>query len=209
MNYKHKKFDLKFVKKQFLYEEVEFQTNEYLFHEGNENSFVYYIIDGKIKVIKKKIVIGFSNPNEFVGITSCLSENNEYCFSALAQENSTLLRIHKTVFKTVLNENVEFGKIIIDLLCNRIKLTDGKSESFKNHTSTERVVNEILSNVETENNSYTIKATIEDLSELTGVSTNLIKTIIRELSKQKIIEFINHTIRISDYHRLELIGRIN
>lgn len=209
MNYKHKKFDSNFVKKQFLYEEVKFDKNEYLFHEGNENSFVYYVIEGKIKVIKKKIVIGFSNTDEFVGITSCLSENNEYCFSALSQENSKLLRIHKSIFKKVLNENIEFGKIIINLLCNRIKLTDGKSESFKNHTSTERVVNEILSNVETENNNYTIKATIEDLAELTGVSKHLIKSIIKELSKQKIIEFINHTIRILDYHRLELIGRIN
>lgn len=207
MNYKHKKFDTEFIKKQFLYEEVEFNKNDFLFNEGDQNTFVYYITKGKIKVIKKKIVIGFSNTNEFVGITSCLSGNDQYCFSALAVEDSTLFRIHKSVFKTVLNENIDFGKIMIDLLCNRIKLTDNKSESFKNHSSTERVVNEILNNSQIEDEKIISKISFDDLSELTGVSRFLIQSILKELKKQKLIELVNQTIKILDIKNLEVIGK--
>ncbi|MBI1837771.1 MAG: Crp/Fnr family transcriptional regulator [Flavobacteriia bacterium] len=206
MNYTNKSFSLGYVNTLFLSERIEVKEGEFLFHEGDLNNFVFFIIEGRIKVVKKKIVIGFTKENEFVGITSCLCENDHYYFSALACEDSILLKIHKAVFKKALSDNPEFGKIMIEILCERIKLTDNKTKSFMNHTSTERVVNEILNHITNER--LSCQLTPEDLSELTGVSKKLIQSIFKELAAKKLIKIIPHTIEILDLNQLEIIGKI-
>jgi CRP-like cAMP-binding protein len=209
MNFKYRNFNINYIKELFSFELISISKNEYLFQEEMKNEFVYFINEGKLKVIKNEMVIGFTKENEFVGITSCLSENTHYCFSVVACADSILCKIPKTIFKQSLINNPEFGKTIIDLLCKRIKIIDNKTESIKNHTTSELIVNEILNNSQYEENSRKVaQLTNEDLVELTRIPLVKIQSKLKELNNLKLINYSTNQIEILNINELKKLGRL-
>lgn len=121
MTHEHKNYTVDYIKSLFESEEINIKKNDFLFKSGDSNSYVYFNVSGKIKIAKKEVVVGFADEGEFVGITSCLCHKNSYFFSARACEESTLLKIQKSEFENSLKENPEFGKMMINILCQRLK----------------------------------------------------------------------------------------
>lgn len=202
-------FDLDYIKSLFLSEIMEIKKGETLFTEGEINDFVFFIKSGKLKVTKKENVIGFTRENEFVGITSCLCEGDHFYFTAVACEDSKLLKINKSAFKNALTDNPEFGKTMIEILCRRIKITDNKTKSFENHSTPERIINEILNNVLFENDLRNIYLTIADLSELTGVSNVKVLTTLKDLSAKNLIQIKDEKITITNIEKLQSLMNPN
>lgn len=198
-----KRFDLHFIEHAFNPERLEIKKGEVLFKEGENNDYVFFIESGSIKVLKGKWVIGITQALEFVGITSCLSETSTYTFSSKAVENSTILKIGKTEFKDMLLSNSFFCKQIIEILCERIKLTDIKTRSFIEQSSQHRLINELINNSKNTKNSLKTFLGVEDLSELTGISKRAVKKMLNDLSKQNlIVQGSNNEIELLDKSKL-------
>lgn len=200
-------FEPMIIEKLFDYSIKSVPKGGVLFNEGDENKFVYFIKEGKVKVTKKKIVIGFTQTAEFVGITSCLCDGLIYYFSALAVEDSDLYVINKNEFKTIIQKNDIFGKKIIDLLCERISLTELKTNSFINDSPHKRILRELILNTSTLNNKKVVKLSINDIAELTGTSFSACTKYIRKLKKEKYIDvpYGSQTIEILDPEFLEVL----
>jgi CRP-like cAMP-binding protein len=198
----NKKFDFNYIKSLFKFEKISLERDEILFNEGDLNHYVYFIEAGKIKLLKKKLVVGFTRTHEFVGITSCLCENENYYFSAIASECALLLRIQKTIFKEVLNNNPELGKTMIGVLCDRLSWTDNKTNSFMHHGSKERVINEILINQYSENNTLYCDLTRKDLSELTNNTLKNTYEILIHLERIQLIKKESGRIEILNLQKL-------
>lgn len=203
-----KRFDLDFIKEVFQTEKIYIKSGDVLFREGENNDYVFFIESGSIKVLKSKWVIGITQALEFVGITSCLSDTSTYTFSSRAVENSSILKIKKTDFKNLLLNNSIFCKQIIEILCERIKLTDQKTRSFIEHSSQYRLINELISNSKNIENSLKTFLGVDDLSELTGISKRAVKKMLNELSKQNLIlQKKNNEIELLDQPNLEKLIR--
>lgn len=184
----NKKFETQFIKSLFKFEKINLNRDELLFNEGEANNYVYFIEIGKIKLLKKNLVIGFTKSTEFVGITSCLCENEHYYFSAIASEPTQLYRIKKSDFKTVLEKENDLGKKMIDVLCERLSWTDNKTNSFIHHNLKERVINEILINQYQDNVSIFSDLSRKELSELTNNTLRNVQEILLTLEKEHLIK---------------------
>lgn len=182
-----KRFELNYIMELFHPTKILLDCGEQLFREGENNDFVYFIESGSIKVLKSKWVIGITKANEFVGMTSCISENHSYTFSSKAVEKSEVLRIDKSEFKQLLLNDSKFCKQIIEILCERIKLTDLKTRSFIEQTSQHRLINELINNSKKIENSIKAFLGIDDLSELTGVSKRAVRKMLNDLTKENLI----------------------
>lgn len=204
MDNENKRFDIDFIKESFHPSKIQLNTGDILFSEGESNDYVYFIEAGSIKVLKSKWVIGITKANEFVGMTSCISENYHYTFSTKAVEKSEVLRINKSEFKELLLNNSKFCKQIIEILCERIKLTDLKTRSFIEQTSQHRLINELINNSKKIENSIKAFLGIDDLSELTGVSKRAVGKMLNDLSKDKLIHRNNkNEITLLDQQKLQ------
>jgi CRP-like cAMP-binding protein len=187
MDKENQRFNLQFIKDSFIGEEINLSPGDILFNEGEKNDFVFFIESGSIKVLKNKWVIGITKAFEFVGITSCISEIDIYTFSSKAIEDSKLLKIKKIAFKNLLLENKHFSKQIIEILCERIKLTDIRTRSYIDNSPRQRVIFEIFNNI-TRSNNLVAYITNEELSELTGISKRAVTKIITDLTKEGLLE---------------------
>lgn len=186
------RFEISFIEKTFPNQKVYLNKGDLLFKEGESNDFVFFIESGSIKVLKNKWVIGITQPLEFVGITSCLNEGNHYNFSAKAIVSSVVLKIGKIDFKIHLLSNPIFCKKIIQILCERIKLTDNKTRSLVEHKSQFRLIHELVSSTSSVPSALQTFLNAEDLAELTGISLRNVKKMIKELSQQNLITQNNH-----------------
>ena len=79
-------------------------------------------------------------------------------------------------------------KQIIEILCERIKLTDIRTRSYIDNSPRQRVLFEIFNNITRSNNSIAAYITNEDLSELTGISKRAVTKIITDLTKEGLLE---------------------
>lgn len=203
----NQKFELNFILKSLDSERVELMDGETLFREGDSNDFVFFILEGSIKVLKSKWVIGITYPLEFVGITSCLSETSNYTFSSKAIEKSIVLKIRKMDFKNLLMKNATFCKQIIEILCERIKLTDYKTRNYIENTPKQRLIFELMINSKKDTNgSFFTNLKPEDLSELTGLSLRNIKKQLNELKSKELISTKNSdSILLLNKLKLDLI----
>lgn len=181
-------FDEKFILKHFQAEQLSVPKGKSLFNEGEPNDFVFFILSGAIKVSRKKWVIGITYPNEFVGITSCISDGVSYTFSSVALEDSTLLQIKKEEFKALLISNLVFSKYIIEILCERIKLTDLKTSNFLDSPPERRIILELLSSVTSSQGKHISQISFRDLSQLSGAPMRLVRKLIQKFVNEGILE---------------------
>ena len=196
-------FDINFIKTLFPTEKIEIKKGETLFTEEQNNDFVYFIQEGKLKVTQKENVIGYTRANEFIGITSCLCEGDYFYFTSYACENSTLLKIDKLAFKQALSDNPDFGKVMIEILCRRIKITDNKTKIFTSNSTQDRIINELINNSIFETEATNPLLSIDELSELTGVSNVKVLTVLKDLSSKNVIRIKEEKISILELEKLK------
>lgn len=187
MDSKEPLFDPTFVANELTPVDITIRVGDMLFKEGESNDFVFFVVSGSVKVSRNNWVIGITQPHEFVGITSCLSDKNYYTFSAIALEAGNVYRIRKEAFKNLLLRNPTFSKYIIEILCERIKLIDLKTSTFLNFPPERRVIMEILNNLKYFQGHLISQLSMKDLSELTGVSMKVVKRLIDNFIKDNII----------------------
>lgn len=207
MDRESKRFELAVIKSIFKPEYITLIGGQTLFTEGEDNDYVYFIESGSIKVLKSKWLIGITKANEFVGITSCLSEGMQYSFTAKATENSKVLKITKSDFKNQLLKNPAFSRQIIEILCERIKLTDKKTRSFIEHSSKHRLISEIINNSKQVENSLKAILGEDDLAELTGVSKRSVRKLLNTLKKENLIEQNENEIILLDKEKLRSLSK--
>ncbi|WP_337872621.1 cyclic nucleotide-binding domain-containing protein [Ignavibacterium sp.] len=95
-----------------LYED--FKEGEIIYESGDESKFVYLIVSGKIKIKEngvKKLV--FRRENEFFGEKEIIKKSNRFS-SAMAETDSTVYKISKQDFETLIKKLPAVKQNIID-----------------------------------------------------------------------------------------------
>lgn len=95
-----------------LYED--FKEGEIIYESGDESNFVYLIVSGKVKIKEngvKKLV--YRRENEFFGEKEIIKKSNRFS-SAMAETDSTLYKISKQDFESLLKKLPAVKQNIID-----------------------------------------------------------------------------------------------
>ncbi len=127
------------------HELISIDKNEFLFKEGEEDKYVYLLVEGNVKVQKNKWVLWSAKTHELLGISSYFSKKTTYEFSVKAKADSTFYKIENSSFEKLLLEDVRFSRIIMDILCERIKRTNKRTKSLLEQPSKYRLINELIS----------------------------------------------------------------
>lgn len=197
-------FKTSFVKSNFDFEELTVPEKTTLFNEGDKNDYVYFIENGAINVYKNKILIGITKTSEFVGITSCLCDKEIYTFSAKTKKETKILRLKKEEFKGKIEDNKEFSRYIMKVLCERIKLTDLKTKSFLDKTYEKRLIFEIINYAIYDGIKYKIIVSIDELKMLTGIPKKTIAVLLKKLINSNLLYKNSNELCVSN---LELLRK--
>ena len=193
---------------EYTSEPLKFAKNEFLFKEGEEDNYVYFLEEGAVKILKKKWVLWSAKPQELIGVSSYFADGNIYSFSAKTNADCVVYRIKNDDFKEMLLTRPSFSRAVMDLLCERIRLTDSRTKSLLEYPSRYRLIQEIIRKAK-EINGTRIPYSLEDLSGIVGVSVRLIRDMISDLEQKKLLERTKEKLIIHDLKGLEIIANLS
>ncbi len=106
-------------------EEVEFEKESLIFKEGDISDCMYMIIEGRIRLIRDASDVMIGVHKDVFG-TWALFDNDPRVVTAIAMEDSRLLRIQKEDFIDLLGDNVRITQGVMKKLAKRLRSLLGR-----------------------------------------------------------------------------------
>jgi CRP-like cAMP-binding protein len=180
-----------------------YRKGEFVFYEGDEALFYYQVENGLIKMsnlndMGREYVQGNFNAGQSFGEPP-LFINEHYPASAMAVEDSTVLRLTKEIFLNILDEYPTIQKKFLVLLAHKVYAKASTAKSVINHTPEERLLsflNDYRKKQHATNEKILIPFTRQEIANFTGLR---VETVIRTLSlmrAKKKVEIINRKLYI-------------
>lgn len=174
--------------------------DEYLYHQNDELSSIYFLVNGKLHVNYVKdsgieSVYSFETPFSIIGEVELFS-NEKILRNVQAYEDSTVLAISANYVQKHAYDNVQFLHFIISRLRKRIVFVS--SLLSQSSESVEYLISRYLLNrIEKEGNELQLEKR-ESLSAMLGVSTRHLNRILKSLHEKKVIFLKNKTLIIKN-----------
>lgn len=107
-----------------------FKKGEFIYRKGNKPKGVYFMKYGWVKIFRggnegDEVILRMLGHNEFIGYVSLLKDT-PYPDNAQALEYCELYFFPRNVFLTLIHENCDFTRSIIQMLCNEIRSSEKK-----------------------------------------------------------------------------------
>lgn len=178
-----------------------YDKNEVVFYENDPARFYYQIISGSVRMYNsntdgKEFTQGIFYRNESFGEPP-LFIDEIYPSTAIATEESVVIKITKIKLLKILDEYSELKTHFIELLARRIYNKSNTSREIINQKPDFRIF-AFLNNFKKKNNisqkRVLVPFTRQEIADFTGLR---VETVIREILKmetQKKLEIINHKI---------------
>ncbi len=198
-------------KNDFLMEEFirgrevnQYRKKELLFTEDNSPHFLYYIVKGKLKAFKisdsgKELIVGLYHANEFVGYAALL-ENARYNVSVSALEDSEIILIPGIEFIDKVRKNAKVSMFFIRLLAEKNNQKVEQMIHLAYASVKKRVASAILFLMEAFGKEvkepFAIDITREELSHLSGTTTETLIRTLRAFKDEKLIKIKNGSVRV-------------
>ncbi len=166
-----------------------FKKGEFIFHEGEHPRFYYQILQGTIKMFNENIDGKEFTQSEFKTGHSFgeppLFIDEIYPTSAVACEDSIILKLAKEKFLEVLDEYPVFQKKMITLLSKRLYSKSTTLREIVNNSPETRIIgflNDYKKKNGKEDDKIEIPYTRQEIANYTGLR---VETVIRTLAKMK------------------------
>jgi CRP/FNR family cyclic AMP-dependent transcriptional regulator len=170
------------------------KKRQIVFYEGDPAIYYYQIVSGKIKMSNgvtedNQIIQGIFEKDQSFGEPP-LFLNDKYPASAIAIENSQLIRLTKDEFLILLNDNSYLQMIFIQKFAKRLKYKSLTTKFLICNNTEIRILNLLKLSIEPvmiNNQLQKIELTRQDVADLCGLR---IETIIRALKKMEIANLL-------------------
>jgi CRP-like cAMP-binding protein len=180
-----------------------FQRKEYLYREGSQPRYVYFVESGRVKTVMisndgKELMTGLYGPGDFFGYLA-MFEEADYSESALAIEEVKVHAIPKNEFFDLLNSNSAVAGKFIRILANQLTENEEKLISIAYDSVRKRIAEalvDVYRSYAIHNNSKEIEISRQELASYVGTAT---ETVIRTLSSFKsegLIEIVQGNIKV-------------
>jgi len=165
-------------------------AEEIIFREGTESSFYYQLVSGKVRWVNinnegKEFIQIIIEPDECFGELP-LFDGEPFAASAIADEDSVIIRLHQSVFHQLLKENPDLHFEFTKLLTQRLRFKFLILKELANHNP-ENSISTLLSyfkqnqkNICTKCNR--LKLTRQQIADMTGLR---VETVIRTMKSMQ------------------------
>jgi CRP/FNR family transcriptional regulator, cyclic AMP receptor protein len=161
-------------------------ANEVIFQEGAMSQFYYQLVSGSIRWVNvndegKEFLQVMIEPGECFGELP-LFDDEPFAATAVADEDSVIIRLHRTTFHQLIKENPEIHFAFTKLLAQRLRFKFFLLKEMANHDP-EHSISTLLSYFkQTQKNICTkcnrIKLTRQQIADMTGLR---VETVIRTI----------------------------
>lgn len=164
-------------------------AKEVIFREGDFPNYLYYLKQGKVKIIKtdhygKELVVQLVGENEFFGFMSIL-ESKDHKETAIALENAEMVMIPRTEFLALIESNRDVAVRFIKLLAGNVHEQESRLLQLAYAPVRERTACALLElhkRFVKDGGSSEIRISRDDLASMVGTAT---ESLIRTLSDFK------------------------
>jgi CRP-like cAMP-binding protein len=161
-------------------------AGETIFHEGQSCFFYNQLVTGRVKWINttnegKECIHYIIEPGESFGEIP-LFDNEPYAASAIAEEDSIIIRLHKPTFLSLLKENADIHFGFTKILSKRLRFKLAIIQSFATHCP-EKMIATVLNQFKSENKNFCsncnqLNLTRQQIADMTGLR---VETVIRTM----------------------------
>jgi CRP/FNR family transcriptional regulator, cyclic AMP receptor protein len=161
-------------------------AEEIIFQEGMECSFYYQLVSGKVRWVNinddgKEFIQTIIEPDECFGELP-LFDDEPFAASAIADEDSVIIRLHRSSFQQLLKENPELHFEFTRLLTQRLRFKFLILKELANHNPENSISTLLNYFKQTQKNICTkcnrLKLTRQQIADMTGLR---VETVIRTM----------------------------
>lgn len=188
--------------------ERSFVAEETVFWEGDDSDWFYIVAAGQIKVTKlsslgKETIIAFFSPGEMFGEVAVF-ENKPYPASSQAISDTLLFGIRKEAFLKFLAGHPPVALRIISILSGRLREAQNRLRDLAGERVEQRLARMLL--MLADKIGETLPFTRQDISDLSGTTTETTIRILSQWKERKIISSVRGKITILDEAKLKLLA---
>ena len=157
-----------------------------IFSEGTTCSFYYQLVSGQVKWINidedgKEFLQNIVEPGECFGELP-LFDDEPYVATAIADEDSVVIRLHKPVFNQLIKENIDIHFKFSKLLAQRVRFKLILLKALACHNP-EIMIGSLLEHFKKEHKNFCpdcnqLKLTRQQIADMTGLR---VETVIRSM----------------------------
>ena len=203
------------VKDAAIQQEKSFKKNDILFRENEHAEGIFYISQGKVKIVKHKIaevpvILHIAKEGELLGVQAVIA-NTSHANDAIAMDDVETFYVPAKDFITAINNNSEMKFLIMQSMCSRIDRIENQISSRSEKTANQRFA-EVLSFLVkdyglSKDKMLNIDLSIDELASLSGTSRNYLSKIINEFTHSGWIKPDQGHFKILNIDQLEEISK--
>ena len=162
-------------------------TGEVIFKEATQCHFYTQLVSGRVKWVNiddegKEFIQTIIEPGECFGEIPLFDEGT-YAATALAEEESVIIRLHKASFIQLIKENPEIHFAFTKLLAKRVRFKFLLLKTIALHAPEARIAT-LINYLKSENKNFCpkcnqLKLTRQQIADMTGLR---VETVIRTIS---------------------------
>lgn len=185
---------------------VQVKKKEIIFREGDVSHYLYFVGEGKVRTFKmnedsKEYTTGLFKQGDFFGSKSLLQEI-PHTESAVALEDSEIVKIHKDDFLTLIHNNQEVSSQFIKILASNLLEKEQELLELAYNSVRKRVADGLLllqeKYQEEGENQFSISIPRDGLASIVGTSTESVIRVLSDFKSEKLIEIKASNITILD-----------
>jgi len=161
-------------------------TGDIIFKEGTQCHFYTQLVSGRVKWVNiddegKEFIQTIIEPGECFGEIP-LFDDGTYAATALAEEDSVIIRLHKASFLQLIKENPEIHFSFTKLLAKRVRFKFLLLKTIALHAPEARIAT-LINYLKSENKNFCpkcnqLKLTRQQIADMTGLR---VETVIRTI----------------------------
>jgi DNA-binding response OmpR family regulator len=192
-----------------------YKKKEFIFMEGQQPSYLYFIAKGEVKTYKsnnngKELVTGIHGNGEFLGYVPLL-ENKPHHESALVLKEAQVYLIPQQDFLTLIYGNKEIARKFISMLSSNLYKAENMLLDLAYQSVRQRVATTLIK-LESQNKNGTpndaiISVARKDISSMVGTATESLNRTLADFKDEGLIEIFDKGIKITHREKLEKVTR--
>lgn len=193
---------------------VTYRKGETICKQGTFASNIVFLEKGLVKVYlegtPKNLILTITPPGQIIGVPSIYEGNNKFLYSVTTYIESAVKMIDISVFKQLLLQNATFAFRILNLMNENTAQMYGRFFCLTQKNLHGRLADILLclSNRIFKSTEFNLPISRNDLGELSGMSTESVIRLMKELKEDGLIEISGKTIKLINIPRLVKISEL-
>ncbi len=190
-----------------------YKKKEVLFHESDPTNFLYLVHSGRIKTYKlnedfKEYITGLFKAGDYFGYIALLKDM-EHPETAVAIEDSEIIKIHKDDFLSLIYNNREVAHYFIKMLSGNIVEKEQNLINLAYNSVRKRVADGLIllhkRYIENDVEPFTITLSRNDLASIVGTSTESVIRVLSDFKNEGLINIKGSKITVLNLNGLKLM----